>query len=116
MRDFGGKIVCLQTDFRTSSVLVKGEMVEYKGGYMNRLFATLAVMAMLLLAIVISVRQMLELGQRSGALVLAIVALALVAASAVVVKRHFEWQKPAVTRSRFAIVQPLRRLFSAVWS
>jgi lipopolysaccharide export LptBFGC system permease protein LptF len=82
---------------------------------MNRLFATLAVIAMVLLAIALSVRQMLETGQNFGATLLAALGLVLMVAGAVAVKRHFE-RYYGPTRSPFVIAQPLRRLLSAVWS
>ena len=84
---------------------------------MNRLFATLAVFAMLLIAIAISVVKMLEMREQRAAVLLSVTGLVLVVGAGILLKRHFGIGRARrVSRSRFAIARPLRRLFSGVWS
>ena len=89
---------------------------------MNRLFATLLVFAMILFALTLSVRQTLELRDDLGNLATWLVSLqvaiaaALLAIGVLLLRRRFTQQVKTFRRSAFVLPQPLRRLFSAVWS
>ncbi len=89
---------------------------------MNRLFATLTVFGMLLLGIGISFRQTIEIREQLGSTATALLgfegalAIALTTLGAILL-----WRRRVITgdksrRVRFGFVQPLRRLFAAVWS
>ena len=88
---------------------------------MNRLFATLAVFAMMMLAIAVSLNHTLDQGidPDAGAIALHLIAaVGLIALSAAVSLRHLRAreQTSAATRKSFELVHALRRLLSAVWS
>ena len=84
---------------------------------MNRLFATLGVFAMLLIAIAISAVKMLEMREQRAAVLLTSSGLVVIAAAAILLTRRFGMgRQRRINRSRFAIARPLRRLLSAVWS
>lgn len=84
---------------------------------MNRLFATLAVFAMLLIAIAISVVKMLEMREQRAAVLFSLIGLLVISAGVILLKRHLKTgRRRQISRSRFAIARPLRRLLSAVWS
>lgn len=90
---------------------------------MNRFFSTLAVLTMALVAIAICVRHTFDIRgtlDETTTIVLfvaeALVAVCIVAAGVWLVRTEYLRHKDMPTRSRFEIAQPLRRLFSTVWS
>ena len=84
---------------------------------MNRLFATLAVLGMLLIAIAISVVKMFEVREQRAAVLFSVMGLVVISAGVILLKRHFQsGRRSRISQSRFAIARPLRRLLSAVWS
>ena len=85
---------------------------------MNRLVATLVVFSMILLAIGITIRHTLAAGGAGTGriVVLSIFALLVIAAAAILVKRHLTMHHEVLTRSRAVVARPLRRLLSTVWS
>ena len=89
---------------------------------MNRFFSTLAVMTMALLAIALCLRQTFEMREALGDDVVlglfvlqAFLAAALLGVIGFLVRKNGLWRRP-VSRGRFEVFQPLRRLLSAVWS
>ncbi|HEX6124155.1 MAG TPA: hypothetical protein VFZ23_02165 [Pyrinomonadaceae bacterium] len=89
---------------------------------MNRLIATLIVFAMALLAVAISVWQTWKLQDDLGNSATwlfgleAVIAGSLIATGGMLLKRGIEARVRKANRGRLAIVEPLRRLFSVVWS
>ena len=90
---------------------------------MNRCFSTLAVLTMALVAVGVCVSHTFDIRgslDETTTIVLfvaeALAAACIVAAGGWLVRREFLRHKDMPTRSRFEIAQPLRRLFSTVWS
>ena len=90
---------------------------------MNRFFSTLAVLTMALVAVAICVRHTVDIRgtlDETTTIVLfvaeAVAAVCIVAAGGWLVRMEFLRHKIMPTRRRFEIAQPLRRLFSTVWS
>ena len=90
---------------------------------MNRFVSTLVVLAMALVAVGAAVWQTwvawVVLGDSRSRLLLAaaaVLAVLILSAMSVLITAHYRRRVPAARRSRFEIVQPLRRLFSTVWS
>ncbi len=89
---------------------------------MNRLFATLTVLAMLLLAIAISFLQTIKIrGQLGSAATVLLglegaLAIALTTVGAILLWRRGVSAGNKSSRVGFGFVQPLRRLLASVWS
>ena len=90
---------------------------------MNRFFSTLTILAMILLAIAICIRQTLEVSESltdmaATTLVVAqsVIAVSVLAVAVWLIRVEYARRTPSLRRSRFLIAQPLRRLFSTVWS
>lgn len=90
---------------------------------MNRSFSTLTILAMVLLAIAICIRQTLEVGESlTGAtattliVVQSVLAVSVFAVAVLLIRSEYARRILALRRSRFEIAQPLRRLLSTVWS
>jgi hypothetical protein len=89
---------------------------------MNRSSAALAVIGMLLLAVVLTIWKTLESSEKLGGsatgllAIQAVIAVALVAASAIVIRRSIPTKQRNLSRGVPSILQPLRRLISVVWS
>ena len=83
---------------------------------MSRLFATLAVFGMILLAIGLTIWHALDGGQnwRFSSLAILLAAAAGTIALSIVLMRRY-WM-PHVRKERSEFLQPIRRLLSAVWS
>jgi nitrate reductase gamma subunit len=82
---------------------------------MDRLTSTLTVFAMMLLAVGISLKKTLEMDEVALPLLTieVLLAVALIAGGVMLVTRRYPRR---TIRARSALVHPLRRLFSAVWS
>ena len=90
---------------------------------MNRFFSTLAVLTMALVAVAICVRHSFDIREtldETTTIVLlvaeAVAAVCMAAAGGWLVRMEFLRHKEMPKRARFEIAQPLRRLFSTVWS
>ena len=86
---------------------------------MNKLFASVFVLALMLFAIVICMRQTIVSGDRLATTLLTIeifIATGLIACIALLLLRGRTSRKRIFSREGFAVVQPLRRLLAAVWS
>ena len=84
---------------------------------MNRFFTTLTVFAMLLLAVVLSVRQTIAAGTVLPMLAIqAVVGLGLITGSLLLVKKRYFTNRQKSNSADHGIGQPIRRLLSAVWS
>jgi len=84
---------------------------------MNRFFSTLIILAMGLIALAIWIRQTLENGTTTGLIFaqgLAVIVIVVFAGS--LIRGKLTRYRTQSKRSRFEFLQPLRRLFSAVWS
>jgi hypothetical protein len=88
---------------------------------MNKFFASMTVLVLMLFAVGICLRQTLrysdELGSAGMALFVVEVTIAggLIASISLLLIRQAR-KKRSTTREGFAVVEPLRRLLSAVWS
>lgn len=89
---------------------------------MNRLFSAISVLAMMLLAVVICVRQTLiardSLGNLATMLLTAevLAAIGILAISGLLMRRILHVSPRATRRQRFEALRSLRRILSAVWS
>lgn len=90
---------------------------------MNRFFSTLAVLAMALLAIAVSIRQTFTVADSFSEAVafsmfgiLAAFAVGILVMGIWLVKNELIRRKVSLRRWRLEVVQPLRRLLSTVWS
>ena len=89
---------------------------------MNRSFSAICVLAMMLLAVVICVRQTLIAGDSLGdvATILltadVLAAIGIMAISGLLMRRILPVSPRATRRQRFEALRSLRRILSAVWS
>lgn len=90
---------------------------------MNRMFSAIAVLAMTLIAIVLSVKQTLAvreaLGENRATALLAIevvAGLALLSAVVLLLRKRFPLVGRSMMTTSVGAARPLRRLLSAVWS
>lgn len=89
---------------------------------MNRFFATLAVLGMMLLAVSMCLKQTVEsrhdLGDSATTLIIVetFAAVGLIVLAASVIRRRALLPGKVKAKSRVGVVHPLRRLLSAVWS
>jgi hypothetical protein len=95
---------------------------QQRGIIMNRLFSTLAVLAMMLIADAICVGETLSARQALGENVTAallvlegVVGLGIIVGSVILLRRHYVREIAATHRGRFEVGQQLRRLLSTVW-
>ena len=90
---------------------------------MNRFVSTLAVLIMALVAIAFCVWQTVGLRESLVSTTIALLialesmlTLVILAAGASLIRKEYMRRRVSLTRVRFEVVQPLRRLFSTVWS
>ena len=89
---------------------------------MNRLVSAISVLAMVLLAVLISARQTLIAGDSLGdiaTILLAaevLAAIGILAISGLLMRRILLVSRRPTGRERFEALRPLRRILSAVWS
>ena len=88
---------------------------------MNQFFSTLAVLTMALVAIAFCVRQTVGMSESlsDAALLIVlqlVVTLVLLTAGALLIRKEYMRRKVSFRQIRLEAVQPLRRLFSTVWS
>jgi hypothetical protein len=90
---------------------------------MNRSLSTLTILAMILLAIAICIRQTLEVSETltdatatTLIVVQSVFAASVLALAVLLIRSEYARRTLSLRRSRFEIAQPLRRLLSTVWS